>query len=92
MLSGVQANQLQSSEYGHPYIYLWRMEIGPGVGKNGEVRGYCCEEMFKKFYQWMVDFYLGYYGEQDDEKVFLQYIVIYNLLQKMVVVDIGYYR
>ena len=68
------------------------MEIGPGVGKNGEVRGYCCEEMFKKFYQWMVDFYLGYYGEQEDEKVFLQYIVIYNLLQKMVVVDIGYYR
>ena len=53
---------------------------------------YCCEEMFKKFYQWMVDFNLGYYGEQEDEKVFLQYIVIYNLLQKMVVVDIGYYR
>ena len=68
------------------------MEIGPGVGKNGEVRGYCCEEMFKKFYQWMVDFNLGYYGEQEDEKVFLQYIVIYNLLQMMVVVDIGYYR
>ena len=49
------------------------------------------KEMFKEFYQWMVDSNRSYNWEQEDEKVLLLYIVNYNLLQMMVVVDIGYY-
>ena len=48
-------------------------------------------EMYKEFYQAMVDSNLSYNWKQEDEKVLLLYIVNYNLLQMMVVVDIGYY-
>ena len=48
-------------------------------------------EMYKEFYQAMVDSNLSYNWKQEDEKVLLLYIVNYNLLQMIVVVDIGYY-
>ena len=48
-------------------------------------------EIYKEFYQAMVDSNLSYNWKQEDEKVLLLYIVNYNLLQMMVVVDIDYY-
>ena len=36
------------------------------------------KEMFKEFYQWMVDSNLSYNWEQEDEKVLLLYIINYK--------------